>query len=260
MPVRKRGADLAVRLEAANAGTMPGARIDDHIGTLFGIDGHAVRRNDLKQQIVDRPRQRAAVDHDVVVIGQHRRAVLGGVPLVVSVADLAHDVEEEHRALREIGRVDVPVLQHLGRAALLRPDVAQRRRGLLARGVGRGADLFRMAGAERRQRLRQRRRRRHARGEALALFAKTKTLERRLEGGESAGGGCGRRGRRERNLVHRRSSFGSVKSLRSRRSDVGRASIAIRRRPPDKAVAFTQRYAVRRRHKWCRQSCRTRRR
>ena len=55
-------ADLAVRLEAADARTMAGARIDHHKRTARGVDFDAFGRDDANQPIIDRPFERAAVD------------------------------------------------------------------------------------------------------------------------------------------------------------------------------------------------------
>ena len=58
-------ADLAVGLEAADAGAVPGARIDDDEGAARRIDLDALRRDDAHEGIVDRPLERAAVDDEL---------------------------------------------------------------------------------------------------------------------------------------------------------------------------------------------------
>ena len=143
--MRQRDANLTFVLEAADARTVARARVDDDVRALLRIDRDALRRDDLQQQIVDGPLQFTAVDNDVVFIDQHRRAIFGDQLLVEGVADLPHDVEEQHHALREIGRVGAPVLHQLFGVALLRPDVAQRRRGLRVGDLRRVADLLRIA-------------------------------------------------------------------------------------------------------------------
>ena len=55
--VVQRDADLAVGLEAADAGAVAGARIDDHVGALPVHHLDAGGRHDLEQHLVGRPRQ-----------------------------------------------------------------------------------------------------------------------------------------------------------------------------------------------------------
>ena len=55
MPGLEGNADLAVGLEAADAGAMPGARIDDDEGPAERIDLDPCRRNDPHERIVHRP-------------------------------------------------------------------------------------------------------------------------------------------------------------------------------------------------------------
>ena len=94
-------ADLAVRLEAADAGAVAGARIDDDERPLSRIDLDALRRDDAHQNVVHRPRQLAAV-HDE--LGAEFENVGGGLcgVLLVLLAPLLHDVEEEHPTLPSI--------------------------------------------------------------------------------------------------------------------------------------------------------------
>src|SRR5580658_10486769 len=56
-----RDADLAVRLETADARTMAGAWIDNNEGTTCEIDLHTTRRLDAYQSVIHRPRQVSAV-------------------------------------------------------------------------------------------------------------------------------------------------------------------------------------------------------
>ena len=53
----ERDADLAVGLEAADARAVPGARIDHDERTAGRIDGHALRRDDAHEAVIDRPRR-----------------------------------------------------------------------------------------------------------------------------------------------------------------------------------------------------------
>ena len=97
-------ADLAVGLEAADTGTLAGARVDHHHGAFAGIGRGAVRRQDAQEGIVDRPRQGEAVHHHLVAIAQH-----GGErprsDLDFFVAALAQEVEEEQAALEGVDQV-----------------------------------------------------------------------------------------------------------------------------------------------------------
>ena len=108
----QRDADLRIVLEAADAGAVARARVDDDVRTPLGIDGHALGRDDAHQRVVDRPRERAAVDDRLVVEMQHRRQAFSRV-LDEVVAALAHRVPEQDRALRGVDGIAVPV----------RPDV-----------------------------------------------------------------------------------------------------------------------------------------
>ena len=101
----ERDADLAVGLEAADAGTMPGARIDDHERPARRID-FDVRGGGttLDERVVDRPLERAAVDDELDLVVEHVRRGLGQV-LAVLVAALAHDVPEQDAALGGVDHV-----------------------------------------------------------------------------------------------------------------------------------------------------------
>ena len=104
MPGLERDADLAVGLEAADPGAVPGARIDDDERPAFRIDLDARRRNDADERIVDRPRERAAVDDELDLVVEHVRRGLGEV-LAVLIAALAHDIPEQDTALRGVDHV-----------------------------------------------------------------------------------------------------------------------------------------------------------
>ena len=103
-PSLQRHADLRIVLEAADAGAVAAARVDDHVGAALGIHRHALGRNDAQQRVVDRPLERAPVHDHLVVEAQHRRQSL---PLVLDevVAALAQRVPEQDRALREVNGV-----------------------------------------------------------------------------------------------------------------------------------------------------------
>src|SRR5262249_37123666 len=83
----------AVGLEAADAGSMARARVDNDEGTLRLVDLDALRRRDPSQHIVHRTRKLAAVHDELRTEFQHVRREFGCV-LLVLLASLLHDVEE----------------------------------------------------------------------------------------------------------------------------------------------------------------------
>jgi len=97
-------ADFTVGLEAADAGTMTGARVDHDEGPALEVDLHPFGRDDANQCVVDRLFQLAAVDDQFRRVAQHMRRGLRDV-LAVLVPALAHDVEEQHAALAGIDHV-----------------------------------------------------------------------------------------------------------------------------------------------------------
>jgi hypothetical protein len=94
-------ANLAQLLEAADPWSLSGARIYDVDGTLALIDLDTLRRNDADQRVVDRTRQLVASHHQLAVVDQN-----GSHPvrqhLLVLVAALAEDVQEQHRPLQKV--------------------------------------------------------------------------------------------------------------------------------------------------------------
>ena len=100
----ERDADLAVRLEPADARAVPGARIDDNERPAQRIDLDSCGRNDAHQGIIDRSLQAAAVDDELDFVLEHMRRSLREM-LAVLIAALAHDVPEQHGPLRRIDHV-----------------------------------------------------------------------------------------------------------------------------------------------------------
>ena len=113
VPLAQRDADLRIVLEAADAGAVAGARIDDHVGPALRVDLHALRRDDSHQRVVDGPGELASVDYRLVLEMQNRGQSL---PIVLDevVAALAQRVHDQDRALREIGRVLDPLRPEVG--------------------------------------------------------------------------------------------------------------------------------------------------
>jgi hypothetical protein len=82
-----------------------GARVDDHEGPHLRIGRRkALGRLDAHQRIVRRLLQAAAVDHDLGVEHQHRRAARALV-LEVLVAALAQDVQRGDGALPSVDKI-----------------------------------------------------------------------------------------------------------------------------------------------------------
>ena len=104
MPGLERHPDFAVGLEPADAGAVPGARVDDHERPPRRIDLDPRRRNHPHEGVIDRPFERAAVDDELDLVVEHMRGGLGQV-FTILIAALAHDVPEQHAALRGIEHV-----------------------------------------------------------------------------------------------------------------------------------------------------------
>jgi hypothetical protein len=126
----QRHADLGVRLEAADARSMAGARIDDDERSQCLVGRDAGGRDDPHQRVVHRMFEFASVGQHLVLVRKQRR-LAGSLVLDVSVAALAQRVPKERGPLPEIDRVlgalspEVPrrpravCLLHLSRARLL---------------------------------------------------------------------------------------------------------------------------------------------
>ena len=97
-------ADLAVGLEAGDARAVPRAWIDDDERTPPLVDVDALRRDDARKRVVDRPLERTAIDHDLGRIAEHVRRDLGHM-LVVLVAALPHHIPEQDVPLRGVDHV-----------------------------------------------------------------------------------------------------------------------------------------------------------
>ena len=97
-------ADLAVCLEAADAGAVPSAWVDHNKGAPSRIYRDTLRRDNAHEGVIDRPLKRAAVDHELGLVVEHVRRGLGQM-LAILVAALAHHVEEDEAALCGIHHV-----------------------------------------------------------------------------------------------------------------------------------------------------------
>jgi hypothetical protein len=101
----QRDADLAVHLEAADARSVAGTRIDDDEGAPALVGGRvALRRHDPRERIAGRTVERATVDDHLVIEHQHRRVTRLRV-LQVDVAALAQHVQRQHRPLPAVDQV-----------------------------------------------------------------------------------------------------------------------------------------------------------
>jgi hypothetical protein len=101
VPGLQRHAHLAVFLEAADARTVAGTGVDDHVRSLPVMHRHALRGQDVQQLIVHRVGQLLSIDHQFVVIHQHGWGASGLVGQVV-VAAFAQGVQRQGGALQGI--------------------------------------------------------------------------------------------------------------------------------------------------------------
>src|SRR5258708_38486927 len=97
-------AHFAVRFESADAGAMPGPRIDNDERPARHIELDARRRNDSHQAVDDRPLERPAVDEKLHLVIQHVWGGLGPM-LAILVSALAHYVPDQKAALRGIDHI-----------------------------------------------------------------------------------------------------------------------------------------------------------
>ncbi len=150
MPVVKRHADLAVRLESANARAMAGAGIDDHVGPLPVVGLDPLGRDDFQQHVIAGMRQRLAVERDFMIVDQHRRRA-GGLMGDVVVAALAQHVERQPVALGRVAHVFVGRLVESPRARQIGDFLqgrARRGQGFLRALAMIARDLLRVNGRE----------------------------------------------------------------------------------------------------------------
>ena len=106
-------AHLALRLEAANARPVAGARIDDDEWTLVRIDLDALRRHDAYQRVVHWPRQLAAVHDEFAAELQHMRRSLCGM-LPIALAALLQDIQKKEPALARINPIGPCIPSDIG--------------------------------------------------------------------------------------------------------------------------------------------------
>ena len=94
----ERNADFAVVLHAANTGTVTGARIEDDERPLARINGGLLGRDDARQSVIHRPRERPAIEHQFGIEAQHVRR-FAGIVLDIVVAALPEDIPKQDHAL-----------------------------------------------------------------------------------------------------------------------------------------------------------------
>ena len=170
MPVRKRDADLAVRLKPADPRSMSRARVDNHVRPQSRVRLNARRRPNLNEQVIYRSLELAAVDDGLVVINEHQLFaalhLLDGV-----VAHFAHDIEEQNSSLARIGEIFGELGRQIPRVDKLlryRAPIGQMRAPGLAMF---GDDILEMIAAELHHRLLQRDRLRKIFVEALHFLS-----------------------------------------------------------------------------------------
>ncbi|CFD96699.1 Uncharacterised protein [Bordetella pertussis] len=108
-----RHADFAFGLEAADAGAVPGARVDHQEGVLLRVDRRVRGRDDAQQRVVDGAFELAPVEHQLGLHAQHIGGALGHVRQVL-VAALAHHVGVQDAALPGVERVLVRAGPEIG--------------------------------------------------------------------------------------------------------------------------------------------------
>src|SRR5262245_25814336 len=96
--------NLAVGFESADAGSMAGARVDDHEGPLLVIDLDALRRDNAGQNVVHRARQLAPVHDELGAEFEYMRRGLSRM-LLVLLTPLLHDIDEQDTPLPRIDPV-----------------------------------------------------------------------------------------------------------------------------------------------------------
>ncbi len=90
-------ADFAIGLEAANAGSVSGARVHDNEGAASRIYRGPGRRNDPHEYIIDGARERATIGDEFGLIFEHMRNRLGEV-FAILISALTHHVQIQHAA------------------------------------------------------------------------------------------------------------------------------------------------------------------
>ena len=94
----ERNADFAVVLHAANTGTVTGARIEDDERPLARINGGLLGRDDARQSVIHRPRERPAIEHELGSKAQDVRR-FAGIVLDIVVAALPEHIPKQDHAL-----------------------------------------------------------------------------------------------------------------------------------------------------------------
>ena len=123
----ERDANFAVGLEAADAWPMAGARINDDEGRAAGIDLDACRRNDTRQDIIDRPFEAFGHRAPAQLHNRERAAPIWRCARDRLIAALAHGVPEQNLPLgrvhgerkgrvHEIERCSVAMITRFGSA------------------------------------------------------------------------------------------------------------------------------------------------
>jgi hypothetical protein len=112
MPGVESRSDFAVRLEAADAWSVTGARIDDYERPLSVIDVCSGGRLDTDETIVDWPQQLPPVHDKITVELENMRHSFRRM-LPVPLASLPQDVKEQYPPLCGVNHIGAGLRQHL---------------------------------------------------------------------------------------------------------------------------------------------------
>jgi len=133
MPGAQAFADFGVLLEAADAGAMTAARIDDDDRLTRGIAWLVSRWKDAQQGIVDRMRQVVAVDQHLV--GKlEQQGIAGALVGQGIVATLAQCIPEQQAALPAVDQV-FPAVSRAGGTQATFVEEREQGRMALAEGI-----------------------------------------------------------------------------------------------------------------------------
>jgi hypothetical protein len=104
MPGLQRHTNFAIRLESRDAGTVTGARINNHKRPSRRIGFESSRWNNPDEGVIDRSLQSPSIDNELHLEIKHVRSKFGQLCAILITA-LAHDIEAQHASLRSVDQV-----------------------------------------------------------------------------------------------------------------------------------------------------------